>query len=161
MVGLFAAGFRGTPCTNLEPAVLACDAAAELDDLLATGQLKFRAVRSLAETLKGLAEARAGSAGRSAQEHAGFLFSPYGPAAIYGAMKVDSARPSATTKISDLLKYALDMGEHLAEVAASPADGLRQRLDEIRRLRSFCVALSERACDFDWSVFEPRLPDWS
>ncbi len=132
-------------------ASLASEAAIELDKLLLREGSNVTAVEQLASLLS-----RSSESGGTNGEMPLLLAEPSAAVVIHRA--IADARGVSSMTIADLVERAQEVARELDEVRREPESFRESRHDELRRMRSFCLALSRTASGYRESVLD-RSPD--
>jgi hypothetical protein len=133
-------------------ATLACHAAIELDNIIEDQVDGVEAVRKLAAMME---------SGRLEQgvqtSFPKSLLDPMTELAMSQAINVSALLDKPLVSIDDLIVGSDQIAQWLNETAQDPLTFKRDRLEDLKKMRSFCLALSEGAWGIRQSPYEPGL----
>lgn len=132
-------------------ATVSCYAATDLENLIVANSSRLTAVTKLTEILRTSMPSLAESvAPRS-------LVDPVTVVAVNRALSDTSPHlQDSINNLQSLVKEAQNIREQLEQVLASPLDFRRGRLDELKKMQSFCLALSRSALSYEPAFDEPQ-----
>jgi len=130
---------------------LACHAAVELDNLILNKSKNLDAVLKLTEVISNL-----GLISNQGQQTNGQLLAHLNPAtavAFNGAIS-DSKLAMSLTTVQEIMKEADQITQRLKSLFDNPQKAGEEGIEETKKLRSFCLALSKRSLANDPPLYD-------